>query len=348
MVSMIAAEQRSAGVHVAAVLQPHEAVDHPFIMGLRAADIPVTTIEVGRKRYYKEYSALRRIISRLSPSIVHTHGYRADLVAGFAARRSRVPVVSTVHGFTGGDWRNRVNERLQLLALRRCSATIAVSRPLVERLTAEGVTPTRIHLVPNAIATPMSLSREEARRKLGLSEAGFVVGWVGRLSREKGLDVMLKALALSDPDSHLSIIGEGPERSSLRRLADEEGIASRVKFHGEVANAASLMNAFDTLVISSRTEGTPISLLEAMALGVPIVATKVGGIPDVVSDSEAIIVPAEDPRAIAAALSEMRSNPSAARKRAGAARSRVHSAYGVRRWMADIGAAYESVLGTRL
>jgi len=344
---MLATEQRAAGVHVAAVLQPHEASDHPFIASLRGADIPVTTIEVGSKHYYKEYSALRGVISRLSPSIVHTHGYRADIVGGIAARRCRVPVVSTVHGFTGGSWRNRMNEKLQLLALRRCSATIAVSRPLVERLTAAGVSPPRIYLVPNAIATPTSLSRVEARRKLGLSETQPVAGWVGRLSHEKGPDVMLKALALSDSDWQLSIIGDGPERSSLRRLADEEGIASRATFHGEVANAASFMNAFDALVISSRTEGTPISLLEAMSLGVPIVATDVGGIPDVVSDSEAIIVRPEDPRAIAAALSEARSNVMATRKRVEAARSRVRTNHSIQRWIDAIAAAYESALSSR-
>lgn len=344
---MMAVEQRAAGVHVAAVLQPHEAENHPFVTNLRALGVPVTIIEVGSKHYLKEYRALRRLISRLSPAIVHTHGYRADLIGGLAARGSNVPAVSTVHGFTGGSWRNQINEKLQLLAVRRSAAAIAVSRPLVDRLAAEGVPRERIHLVPNAIASASSLSRLEARRRLDLSTDGFVVGWVGRLSPEKGPDVMLHALALSAPDCQLSVIGEGPERDSLRSLAEQSGIASRVVFHGEVASAASVMSAFDAIVISSRTEGTPITLLEAMSLGVPVIATNVGGIPDVVTDAEAVLVEAENPRAIANAITEVRSNLVATRNRAEAARSRVHSRYGVQRWMTLITAAYKSALSKR-
>ncbi len=343
----MAAEQRGNGAHVAAVLQPHESENHPFVTNLRAQDIPVTTIEVASKQYLKEYRALRQLISRLSPAIVHTHGYRADLVGGLAARRSDVPAVSTVHGFTGGNWRNQINEKLQLYALRHSAAAITVSRPLADRLAAEGILRERIHLIPNAIAAPRALSRIEARRQLGLPVDGFVVGWIGRLSREKGPDVMLQALASSEPAFHLSVIGEGPERDSLRRLAEQLGIASRLTFHGEVANAASLMNAFDAIVISSRTEGTPITLLEAMAVGVPVIATNVGGIPDVVTDAEAVIVGAEDPRAIARALGDVRSNVATSRARADAARVRVESKYGLQRWMTAIAAAYSSALSNR-
>jgi len=108
---------------------------------------------------------------------------------------------------------------------------------------------------------------------------------VGRLSREKGADVILDAIAACKPPWRLSIIGDGPERERLKQQAARLGITDRVTWHGPVSNAGKLLSAFDAFVLSSRTEGTPIVLFEAMHSGVPIVTTSVGGVPDVVSST---------------------------------------------------------------
>src|SRR5438445_660148 len=155
----------------------------------------------------------------LKPSCLVQH--RPDVLDGGVARRLGIPVVTTVHGFTGGGWKLWLYEWLQCRAIRRFDAVVAVSRPLVERLERARVPRSRIHAVPNAwraLARP--LDRPAARRALGIPSGGLVVGWVGRLSHEKGLDVLLEALPhVGDPPPLVSGAGAGVERRTLRARA---------------------------------------------------------------------------------------------------------------------------------
>jgi glycosyltransferase involved in cell wall biosynthesis len=339
------ASAQGARAHVAAVLTPGDAPGHPFAAGLRAAGIDAHEIVVGSRAYRREYRELRSLQTRIAPDVVHTHGYRADIVGGKAARDAGIATVSTLHGFTGGGLRNRLNERVQCYMLRRADAVIAVSNAMVRRLRRTGISAERIHVVPNAYGAPGPLfSRTEARARLGLSKDALVACWVGRLSSEKGPDVMVRALPLLDPQWQLSMLGEGRDRAQLAVTTAELGVAGRVRWHGGVANAASLLAAFDAFVLSSRTEGTPIALFEAMAARVPIVATRVGGVPDVIGDAHAVLVPAERPDEIARALGRIQRDPAAAARRADAARTRLVTAYDVDPWRATIDRIYNAVV----
>src|SRR5262249_53293323 len=148
-----------------------------------------TVIPLPARAYGRERQAVADLCTRLRPQVVHTHGYRTDVVDAGVARRLRLPTVTTVHGFTGvGGWRGRLYEYLQRRAFRRMSAVVAVSRPLVSLLQNDGVAADRVHLIPNAYAARTFVSRDEARRTLGLGP-GFTAGWIGRLSLEKAPDV---------------------------------------------------------------------------------------------------------------------------------------------------------------
>jgi glycosyltransferase involved in cell wall biosynthesis len=305
-------------------------------------------VVVGARSYLKEYRQLSALTTRVKPHLLHTHGYRADVIAGAVAWAHSIPLVSTVHGFTGGAQRNRLYERIQLLVLRRANAVIAVSNQLAERLAGAGISPDRIHCVLNAFTPPLTtLARSAARERLGIARDTLTAGWVGRLSREKGADVMLDALAQVDPSWHLSIIGDGPERHALQHQATNLGIVDRITWHGLVENAGPLLTAFDAFVLSSRTEGTPITLFEAMYARVPIVATRVGGVPDVVSPSQAILVPTEEPRMIARALNEVVSDASSAASRTVLARERLVQSFGTAGWLDAIDAVYEAARASK-
>ena len=349
VVSMLSETQGRERAHIAAVLSPDDADGHPFIGILEAEGIPVTRVVVGPRSYLHEYRSLGAIVARLRPDVIHTHGYREDVIGGAVARTHGVPTVSTVHGFTGGGRRNRLNERIQCFALRRTDAVLAVSRPLVDRLQRAGIPRERIHFIPNGFAPPINtMSRDAARRMLGIAEHVVVAGWVGRLSLEKGADVMLDALAQSDASWRLSMIGEGQERQRLREQATELGIGNRVLWHGAVPNAGAVMPAFDAFVLSSRTEGTPIALFEAMHASVPIVATRVGGVPDVVTSEHALLVLPEEPRAIAEALAELKRDPSAARLRTDLARNRVLDAFSAEAWLDAVEDVYRRVCASNV
>jgi glycosyltransferase involved in cell wall biosynthesis len=139
------------------------------------------------------------------------------------------------------------------------------------------------------------------------------------------------------------VFGDGPERESLRAQASARGVGNRITWHGVVCEAASFFRAFDVLVLSSRTEGCPIVLFEAMAAGVPIVAANVGGVPDVLSPKEARLVPPEDPAALAEAIRDVYRDPKGAALRADAARARLLAEFQLQPWLARYETIYRQL-----
>jgi glycosyltransferase involved in cell wall biosynthesis len=202
-----------------------------------------------------------------------------------------------------------------------------------------------MRVIVNAWSSPIpAFERSAARARLGLDGSQFTIGWVGRLSHEKGADVLVEALALLPQDVSVSFIGDGRERDVLVALAEARGVTGRVRWHGIIPDAGALLNAFDTFVLSSRTEGTPMTLLEAMGARVPIVATRVGGVPDVVTEADALLVPPEDPAAIATAVQAIRDEPTAAAIRSTAARQRLEDAFAIEPWLVAYEDLYHGII----
>ncbi|MGI8548264.1 MAG: glycosyltransferase, partial [Gemmatimonadaceae bacterium] len=332
VVRLLACGQRRMGnrVCVAAVGVPRDP-SHPFVGPLLEAGVGVECLERPGRAYHRERSWVAQVSQRFNASIMHTHGFRPDVVDTGVARSLGIPVVSTAHGISGEGLKVRAYYWLQWRSLRRVSAVIAVSRPLVQTLTDKRIKPERVLLLPNAYdGSRDSLDREAARRALGAPDDRFLIGWVGRLSVEKGADVLLESLAvLRDPRFHVVIVGDGPERDNLQQRAVALRVHEQITWCGAVRDAGRLFAAFDGFALTSRSEGTPIVLFEAMAAGVPIVATRVGGVPDVVSEREAMLVQPEAPEAVAAALASTADDPKSARNRAVAARQRLGAEYGV-------------------
>lgn len=332
-----------------AAVQDAGAGDSPLLRRVADRGVEVRRIAVPARAYGQEFRQVREAIEAAAPDVVHTHGYRGDLLGGLAARRAGVPWVTTAHGFTGGDAKNRFYEWLQRRAFRKAGAVIAVSATIRNRLFRAGVASGRLHLVPNAWTPKPVLTREEARRRLGIAEDSCVIGWVGRLTSEKGPDLYLSALSrLPGRQWYASVIGDGRERGNLERQARQLGIADRVRWHGLVPDAATLYPAFDVWVLSSRTEGTPIALFEAMAARVPVVAAAVGGVPDVVSSSEARLVPPGRPEALAAAIAEVLADVAGGAARAEVARDRLVEAFATPAWLAAHVAVYQTVAHHRV
>ncbi len=346
VVRLLAIGQRSAGhrVHVAAILDGAQTAQ-PFLARLDEGDVGVVPLVLPGRAYLRERASIGRLCRDLRPDVVHTHGYRPDIIDGGVARAVGIPTVTTVHGFTGGGLRNRCYEWVQQRSFRGFDAVVAVSNPLAHRLSASGVGSDRLHVVPNAYDGPEPRPRPEARGILGLGGDGFTIGWVGRLTKEKGADVLLDALGRpSMPhDARVAIVGDGAERTELEGRARALAIGERLSWLGVVRDAAPLYRAFDVFVLSSRTEGTPIALFEAMAAGVPIVATRVGGVPDVISSAEALLVASEEPDALAGAIRAVRDDPAAAARRAAAAASRLRQHFGIEPWLARYDDIYRSI-----
>lgn len=321
----------------------------PFEGPLRRAGVAVHTLSVTPYAVLGERRFIRELCGREQTDVVHTHGYRPDIVDGPLARRLGIASCSTEHGMSFMGGRTTLYEWLQLRSLRRFDAVVAVSRPIARVLERTGVPPERIHLQPNAwAASTVFRERGEARRALGLPEEGAVVGFVGRLIPAKGADVFLDALArVADLPFRVALVGDGSERSGLEARAAELGLTERVRFFGEISEAAPLFAAFDLFVLSSRTEGSPIVLFEAMAAGVPIAATTVGGVPETLREGDAWLVPAEDPEALAAAIREALERPDTAKSRAARAAERLAETYALEPWLDAYEKIYRSAIGAR-
>lgn len=349
VVSTLALAQRRAGhrVVVAPTLSVLEDGRH-FIGSLAGSGVEIEPVIVPGRGYLRERCALQNICHQKQIDIVHSHGYRSDIIGGWAGRKSGVPIVTTVHGFAGGGWRNRRYEDLQRWSFRRFDAVVAVSRALAAQLQASGVSASRLHTIPNALApTPAAFNRATARRELGLPIEGVIGGWVGRVSREKGVDVLIDALAiLDDPGVHAVVLGDGPERVREEQRA-KSLMPETIVWLGTVPDAARYFAAFDFYVLSSRTEGLPMVLLEAMASGIPIVTTRVGGIPDMLSPLDAMLVAPNDPAALAAAIRMTIADPAAAAARAHAAQLRQRESFAAGPWSERYDAIYRALLSAR-
>jgi glycosyltransferase involved in cell wall biosynthesis len=340
--------RRGHRVGVALVVRAAQERD-AFVAPLLAAGVEVEVLRLPARAYLRERHLIRELCARFRPDVVHTHGYRPDVLDAGIARSMGVPTVTTVHGSSRTRGRVRLYELVQFAMFRKFDAVVVVSRPLVRLLSRFGVPRHRIHVVPNGWdGRAPGWDRHAARQALGAPPDRFLIGWVARLIPIKAANVFLRALAeLRDVPWLAAVVGDGAERCRLERLAAALGLSSRVAFHGNVDDAARLFPAFDVFVLSSRTEGTPIVLFEAMAAGVPIVATAVGGVPDVVSGTEALLVPAQDPVALAQAIRAVLLDPRAAQARVTAARARLTRDFTVARWVAGYDAVYQQVARRR-
>jgi glycosyltransferase involved in cell wall biosynthesis len=335
---------------LAALLVEADQPEEPgLVAALQRGGIQVELIRAPHRAYRQERQLVRRLLQAERPAAVHTHGYHADVLLRSVAQRLGLPVVATVHGFTTGGIKNRIFEWLERRSLRRMDLTVAVSDPLARRLIESGVPADRVRVVRNAYAPPGEfLSRDQARGRLGLTGRDRVIGWVGRVSPEKGPDVMLEGLlCMATPDVKLCVIGRGRMQAAMEQRAQQLGMSGRILWRGSIPDAWQLFRAFDVYCMSSRTEGTPLALFEAMAAGVPVVTTRVGGIPDVVSEREAWLVPPGEPAALAAALDNALTDPAERARRIEAAGNRLTRDFALDPWLAQYEAIYQAATTSR-
>jgi glycosyltransferase involved in cell wall biosynthesis len=309
---------------------PHPFLDEAARRGLQTAPIP-------QRGSYDPgvVSRVRALVEERRPDVVVGHDYRANLTLLAATRRRGIPRVALVHGYTAQDRKVALFEALDRRALRRAAAVVAVSHATRDALEAAGVPPDRLHLAENGVDAEAVLeqaraARDEIRASWGASEGERVVLSLGRLSPEKGHCVLLDAAArLSSTPMRLVLVGDGPSRHALAAVASGD---SRVRFEGWRDDPWRCLGAADLFVLPSLREGLPVALLEAMAVGVPVVATRVGGVPHALDGGSCgTLVPPGDPSALATALLDALADPEQGAALAQRARARVRARYGIDR-----------------
>lgn len=348
VVQALASGHAEAGFTIRVVSVSDDANANRFLDRFARTNVFTESLGIRGRAYHRERAAARSLFRALRPDVVHTHGNRPDVVDAPVAHALGIPTVTTVHGYTGSSARNRVYGFLQRLRLPAFDAVVAVSRPLAAQLSSR-VAPSRLYFIPNAFIPSQSLlDRMAARRRLGVHDDRFLIGWVGRMSREKAPDVaiaaMRRVLQLAPRESlELAMIGDGPDRAVLQERCRRTPLECVVRWHGLRPDVSRLMAGFDLLMLSSRTEGTPMVLLEAMAARTPIVATQVGGVPDVVSPDEAVLVASDDPDALATAILFVLFGPEQARRRAAHAAEVLSQRFDGHAWLDRYAALYNQI-----
>jgi glycosyltransferase involved in cell wall biosynthesis len=305
---------------------------------------------------------LAKLIRRERPQILHTHTAKAGTVGRVAAllAGSRKPpiIVHTFHGHVlrgyFGPLRSLFFRLLERRLAAGTTALIAVSPQVRDDLVALGVAPRervvviRLGIELDERVAPELNGRGESRRYLGIPGDRFAVGWIGRMTAVKRTDDVLiafKRLRDGGVDAVLCMVGDGPDRLQLEQRAHELGVARNTVFLGYQEDVAPFYAAFDALVLPSGNEGTPVSVIEALAAELPVVATRVGGVPDVVRDGEdGFLVEAGATDDLADRLAQLAGDPALRARMGKQGRERVLPRYAVERLVEDIDELYRSLL----
>src|SRR5215472_5661249 len=334
-------------------------LDAALARGVQPVLIPEIVGEASFKpRDLKALLALYRLMRKERPQIVHTHTAKAGFLGRLAARLARVPiVVHTYHGHVLHGYyssaKTHLLRRIERALARITDRIIAVSAQVKADLVGYRVAGDgKITVIPLGLELEPFLAsaqhRDALRRELGLENGARLIGIVGRVFPIKNHRLFLEAAARvagEEPDARFIVVGNGIPRTEMEEYARRLGVADRVIFTGWRHDLPRVYPDLDVLVVSSKNEGTPVSAIEAMASGRPVVATRVGGLPDLIEEGNTgCLVPSEDASALAAAIVRVLRDPEAARRMGEAARRRVSEQFRSERLLADLEGLYTKLL----
>jgi len=322
--SNIAMDQQARGRRVTIASGPGFRIS-PLI----AAGIEHVPVRLNSRRpddLLRAAASLRRHIQTDRPSIIHAHNVKATAVASFASR-GRTPIVTTLHGVPPNSMRLTAR-----LLTRYSDAIVAVSPHVAEQLTWSGVDRRRIHVIENSIDTPPCMPRHEARNELGLTADTSVAVCIARMVDQKRHDLLIDAWHRLPGSPVLLLAGDGPNRPGLERRSRNGKARDRICFLGERTDIPRLMSAADIMVLPTDWEGLPISLLEALSLGLPTIVSQVGGVIETLGDA-VYLVPAGSSAALGSAIEDLLSDSQARHRLSAAGHKLIKERFGRHRML---------------
>lgn len=328
-----------------------------FINAARRQGLEIDVIPERGRFDLSVVRALARVVAERAPDIITTHQVKSHFLMKISRLWQRYPWVAFNHGYTATDLKVRLYNQLDRWSLPRADKVITVCQAFAQDLVEnKGVSADRILVQHNSIQPEPPVSSEEVaalRSELGVTDREQIVLAVGRLSKEKAhrdLVEAFKRLSENSPELSVKLViaGDGPERGTLEALAVALGISERVVFAGHVSNIQHYYAIANVLANASHSEGSPYVLLEAMAAGVPVVATSVGGVPEIVVNEEsALLVPARRPELFEKALHRVLSDEELAKTLRANAAARVANDFSVKSHARSLIHIYEDLLSTR-
>jgi len=292
--------------------------------GMRFVEINIRTKSEVHPKLLLAWGPLNRLVREENINIIHAQTRVTQVLGCVLGRACGVQMVTTCHGFFRPRWFRKTFP---------CwgQAVIAISQPVARHLNQDlGQDPKKIHLIANGIDLDRFVVTQESKR-LSLRQkwnmGGKVIGIIARLSDVKGIDILIKAMPFvlkEIPTANLMIVGQGPQEAYLHRLTQELSLSAHVRFENIVNRTEELLPIFDVFIMPSLMEGLGLSVMEAQACGIPVVASRVGGLVDLIEDGKSgYLVASHDPAALADRIIEVLKNSDGARVMAQEARSNI-------------------------
>jgi glycosyltransferase involved in cell wall biosynthesis len=336
-------------------------VERPGVLASQAEALGARLICLDKKPGVRRETTgrFKAALADLRPDVLHTHQVGALFYAGPAARAVGVPVVvhtehiNNIRKAGAGYFRRQRMSWLWWWAARAARKFFCVSEDIAAEMAARRLVPRdKLAVVLNGINTEpfqAPFDREAFRRSLGIAPGAPVIGTVGRLNEVKRQDLLLRAFArvrAERPEARLLLVGDGPMRGELQELAARLGVAETVHFAGYQSQPERFLQVMDVFALTSRMEGLPLAILEAWAAGLPVVASSVGGVPDLIDHGRTgLLFPSGAETTLAALLGELLDDPGRARDLGDAGREEVLGRYDLRRMAADYDRHYRELLG---
>ncbi len=321
-----------------------------FLSEIEACGHPLTEYSINRlfgRRTFREQLRFASYLRAQRIQVVHTYGFYPNLFGIPAARMAGVPVRIAAIRDTGAHL-SSTHKTLQRIACGMANCILVNAAAVKQWLVGQGYAENKIRVIPNGIVSRPAEGAPTLRQQCGLPSDAALVGVMCRLSPVKGLNYFIDAaaaLASRHVDARFLIIGDGQEKETLRAQVQRLGLESKIVFTGFRTDTSEVLPQLSVSVLPSLTEGMSNTLLESMAAGVPVVATRVGGNPEIVVDGHTgLLTPAQDPAALAEAISKLLANPVLARQMGAAGKDRIAKHFSVEQTIQQTQVLYNEML----
>jgi len=328
----------------------------PLAETLKNAGVPVTNLNMRIKWDVSVLLKLYKLFRKEKPQILHTYMFHADLLGRLIGRLAHVPIIisSRRNIEIGGQIRETINRLTVHLSDATTAVCDNVRQAEIKRSRAK---PEKVFRIYNGVEIENfkqveSRKTEKLKKDLGIGPDDVVIGTVGRFLEKKGHPFLIRAMhkiISKFPGTKLLLVGYGRLQSRLERKVNNSGLSEKVIFTGSCSDISEMLSVFDVFILPSLWEGMPNAVLEAMAAGLPVVSTAVGGTPEVIKDGETgLLVPAGDSEALADGVINLLKDPERAKKMGATGRDRVEKIFTRSRMIADTEALYEKLVQEKL
>lgn len=304
-------------LHVAVFLGHNEKPDTPFIREAQKRNYNMHIIRSFNQYDPRIISRVLSLVKKLNIDIIHSHEGLSDIIGYIVSKLCKVSIITTLHGWIEYGVKDRIKVSLDKKVIKKYDMVIAVSETILREMTDFGVLPERLKLLYNGIVVKNYNSKGGIKGYLsevtGIKIDGLIIATIGRLSSEKGQKDFIVAAAniiRKGYKVNFALIGDGPERDNYKRMIVELGLESNILLTGYLKDIKRVFIDIDLMVLPSYTEGLPNVVLESLLMNVPVIATRVGGTPEIIKDNETgALVNAGSPEQISSKVIEYLNNP---------------------------------------